>query len=534
MASIVWDFFTVSEEDISRAICTKCSANIPRGGNKASSFNTSNLISHLKRQHRYDGVLKAYEDASAAKEAPPKLAAKKCPGLVPIAAAFEKCKRFSRDDPRAKAICDFIIEMMALDDQPFTIVEDTGFCRLVNHLEPRFVLPSRRYFSDVCLPAKYDVIATLLQTLIDGNKDISFTTDLWTCDVSPISLLGLTAQWLDKDFKLYRAVLHAQELPGSHTATLICEAFEDMLKRWNITKEMVHVVLRDNGRNVVKAMDDCGLASLGCMAHTLQLAVNEAVLSQRAVSDCIAIGRKIVGHFKHSQVASTALEKLQERLQIPKTRLQQDVATRWNSTFYMLKSLVAQKQAIAAYAVEYKLPATLSAHQWTLVENMLTLLDPCEQLTRNISKATATAADVIPSVQALTRLLKQTVPTDHGVKTSKDTLMNAIQTRFGHIEAEPLYYLGTLLDPRYKNRYFTLASKRQATEMLREQLHSIEDDRVAHGSPHPDDPPAKRSRADGNNNSLMGMFDEILEENNEATAHQENTRVDADVSIVFI
>lgn len=151
----------------------------------------------------------------------------------------------------------------------------------------------------------------------------------------------------------------------------------------------------------------------------------------------------------------------------------------------MLKSLVAQKQAIAAYAVEYKLPATLSAHQWTLVENMLMLLDPCEQLTRNISKATATAADVIPSVQALTRLLKQTVPTDHGVKTSKDTLMNAIQTRFGHIEAEPLYYLGTLLDPRYKNRYFTLASKRQATEMLREQLHSIEDDRVAHGSPHP-------------------------------------------------
>lgn len=32
----------------------------------------------------------------------------------------------------------------------------------------------------------------------------------------------------------------------------------------------------------------------------------------------------------------------------------------------------------------------------------------------------------------------------------------------------------------------------------------------------------------------MGMFDEILEENNEATAHQENTRVDADVSIIFI
>lgn len=167
----------------------------------------------------------------------------------------------------------------------------------MNHLEPRFVLPSRCHFSDVCLPAKYNAITTLRHQLINGNESLSFTTDVWTCDVNPVSLLSLTAQWLDKDFKLFRAVLHVQELRGSHTATLICD---------------VHVVLRDNARNMAKALDDCGVNSLGCMAHTLELAINEAVLSQRAVSDCFATGRKIVGHFKHSQVTSTALEKLQE------------------------------------------------------------------------------------------------------------------------------------------------------------------------------------------------------------------------------
>ena len=186
---------------------------------------------------------------------------------------------------------------------------------------------------------------------------------------------------------------------------------------------MVHVVLQDNACNMEKAMKECGVASLDCMARSLQLAVNKAVLSQRAVSDCVATGHKIVGHFRQSQVASSSLRKLQERLQEPQIRLQQDIATQWNSAFYMLKSLVAQKQAIAAYAVEHHLPTTLNAHQWTLVKNMLTILDPYEQLTRNISKAKATATDVIPSIQALTRLLKQTVPTDHGVKTSKDTLL---------------------------------------------------------------------------------------------------------------
>ena len=159
--------------------------------------------------------------------------------------AFAKLKKFDRDDPRAQAISNLITEMMALDDQPFSLVEDKGFCRLLRHLEPRFIIPGRRHFAEECLQAKYDETALLLHTLIDNDaRHMSFTTDIWTCDVNPVSMLGLTAQWLDKDFKLYRAVLHSQELPGSHTADMIHLAFVAMLKKWNITKEMVHVVLR--------------------------------------------------------------------------------------------------------------------------------------------------------------------------------------------------------------------------------------------------------------------------------------------------
>lgn len=60
---------------------------------------------------------------------------------------------------------------MALDDQLFAMVEDKGFRWLVNHLEPRFVIPN------VCLPAKYTMIATRLQQLINGSESISFTKE---------------------------------------------------------------------------------------------------------------------------------------------------------------------------------------------------------------------------------------------------------------------------------------------------------------------------------------------------------------------
>lgn len=508
MSSPVWMFFSVAADDKSIAVCKACSSRIPRGGKNATGFNTTNLISHLKSRHRGEAILKEYEAAAAATITKTKTTRSV---VVPIQQAFENCKKFPRDSEKAKAINDRLMEFIALDDQPFSVVEDPGFRKLIAHLEPRYTIPSRRFFSDVSLPALYDLVATHIHNMIDKNGlNVSFTTDIWTSDVSPVSMLSLTAQWLDEDFHVQKALLHAQECCGSHTAAMICQAFETMLERWNITKDKVHVVLRDNARNMTKAMEDCGLASIGCMAHTLQLAVNEAVLSQRSITDCVSISRKMVGHFKHSQLATSRLKDLQTQLGTKDTRLQQDVPTRWNSTFYMLRSLSEQRRALAAYAVDFELPAFLSTYQWTLIENLLTILDPCEQLTKDISSATATAADVIPSIEALKRLLNKTVVTDHGIKTSKSTLLQAIEQRFSHICTEPLFYLATILDPRYKDCYFNQATKREATEILRAKVSGSSAENV-------DEPKMKKSKADDNNASLLAMYEEILQENYDVT-----------------
>ncbi len=61
MSSPVWKFFSVAEEDNAIAICNACSARILRGGKKASSFNTTNLISHLKGRHRGEAVLRDFK-----------------------------------------------------------------------------------------------------------------------------------------------------------------------------------------------------------------------------------------------------------------------------------------------------------------------------------------------------------------------------------------------------------------------------------------------------------------------------------------
>lgn len=512
--AVVWQYFTVSEKDQRFAVCNTCSIEISRGGAVRKSFNTTNLIGHLKSRHEA-----VYGDYLQADQKRKNEAAKKAqtPGKTQtsIDTAFEKAKQLPPDSAKAKQITNKVMEFIALDDQPFSVVEDVGFRSLIKFMEPRYTLPSRRHFAEVCLPEIHNIVATHIRELLACDiAAISFTTDIWSSDVSPVSMLSLTAQWIDKDFNLVKAVLHSQEFAGTHSASAISEAFEKMFQTWKIDKTRVHAVVRDNARNMTKAMMDSGLASFGCMAHTLQLAIHDGVFSQRSLTDVVAICRKIVGHFKHSPLAYSRLQAVQIQLGMKPKRLQQDVSTRWNSTFYMMESLLEQKRALATYAADYDLPATLSAHQWQLIENFITLLSPFEQLTREVSSSEASAADVIPSVTALRRLLSKQADTDHGVKTTKTSLLEAVNRRFDQIQYDPMFCIATYLDPRYKDRYFDEDVKQRAREILEAHLLPAagaedwtRDGERAHHTER------KRQRSDRAGPSLHDVFEEILEEN---------------------
>ena len=83
--------------------------------------------------------------------------------------------------------------MMALDSQPFSIVEDAGFLRLLANVCPKYVMPSRKYFSEKIIPDIFSTIRTKLHEEIHPQGDkfpISFTTDIWTREAGGDSLIS--------------------------------------------------------------------------------------------------------------------------------------------------------------------------------------------------------------------------------------------------------------------------------------------------------------------------------------------------------
>ena len=198
-------------------------------------------------------------------------------------------------------------------------------------------------------------------------------------------------------------------------------------------------------------MRDADLKNVSFFAHTLQLSLHDAVLSQQTIADLVSASRKLVGHFKHSSSATSRLHAIQEELGLPNHQLCQDVVARWNATYTMLERLSEQKRAICLFLSESDdvKGLGLTSYQWTLMGRVVSILQPFAQLTCEISSSTACLSLVLPAVQAILVFLQNDV-CDTGLKKTVSEIILALKNHFSQLFDEPLYIVLTSLDPRFK------------------------------------------------------------------------------------
>ena len=229
--SPIWSFFCVAE-DTKYAVCNDGKQKLSRGGTTTKTFNTSNLVSHLKSKHVE--ALKEFERLKAADSQEKQVKVKSKLKQQTLEESKDRAKVWDVNDPRAQLVHRRIAEMIALDYQPFSTVEDDGFNRLLRTLEPRYSVPSRRYITETIMPQLKEEVTDKLKVELVCVEYFSFTTDIWSTDVSHDSLLSLTAHWLTDSFVNKSAVLHAQSFPGSHTGENIARTYEAMFDEWSI------------------------------------------------------------------------------------------------------------------------------------------------------------------------------------------------------------------------------------------------------------------------------------------------------------
>ena len=425
----------------------------------------------------------------------------------------ERKKPLSPDHPRAKELTYRLAVMIAIDLQPFSIVEDVGFRQPVAALEPRFFLPSRRYLSEVVIPEVHAKVKHGITELLQSAKYISLTTDIWTSTNCHHSFLSLTAHFIACTSMEKKDVMLASWLfDECHTGANISAAILSHVQTWEIEEKAVCVVC-DNAANMVSGLRTANVASLPCLAHSLQLIIKDGVLSQPAVVQLLNCARSLVGHYHRSNVAFNTFRQIQSQLNLLEHVLIQDIVTRWNSSYYMLERLLEQKKAITASNAECQPPPTeLHSQQWALAEKVVKLLKVFEEATREISGEYCSASVIIPIINTLKRTISQD-DEDHGVMNMKRGMLKSISDRYKDIELQPLYVLATVLDPRFKLKVFSTASSAANARMI--LIKECEEYLVKLSSAGPRDQPHPKCRKENKSSTLWSLFDEMLAESEE-------------------
>ncbi|KAG2455213.1 RBM5 protein, partial [Polypterus senegalus] len=240
---------------------------------------------------------------------------------------------------RQEKIDEELAKMIATDFQPFSIVEDTGFKKYSQALNPSYIPPSRKALAQK-VTNMYDRETASLKRRVSKVPAVCLTTDCWTSRTTA-SYMSVTCHFIE-DFRVASCLLDCFEFSERHTADNIAQQLLSVAAEWWVDKKVV-CCLTNNAANVTKATQTIGWTHLPCLAHTINLVVRDALQASKPITDKV---KEAVEYFHRSTVGAQKLKETQLQIKMEELRPKQDCHTRWNSTYYILKSFIASINAI--------------------------------------------------------------------------------------------------------------------------------------------------------------------------------------------
>lgn len=280
------------------------------------------------------------------------------------------------------------------DYQPFTVVEDCGFKRFVEALNPSYQLPSRRTITSTFLPAIYDDVYNKTKQVITSVSAVTLIKDCCTSR-NVESVLGVTAHFISEDFAVKSVLLGCEALPESHTSENLVSENKKVIQEWELENKIT-LVISDIAVNIKRAIKYVlKLNHYSCFTHTLNLVVND-VINQQPVQDTINKIKTIVAHFKRSTLDMAKLMKQQKQLNKEPLKVIMNVCTWWNSTYYMLERFCELEEPIRAKVAlsNHSLPI-VSVEEWKFLKEFVHVLKPWENVTKVVSGENYVTASVI-------------------------------------------------------------------------------------------------------------------------------------------
>ncbi|KAM3842884.1 E3 SUMO-protein ligase ZBED1-like [Diretmus argenteus] len=419
--SVVWKWygFAVSDEKQTTPHCKVC---LKAVSSKDSS--TTNLFQHLEKNHTPEWeqcvALRAQEKEPA--KTPP--ATKQ----LTLAASFAHGVPYSKADAKWKRITDAVAFHIAKDMVPIYTVEKAGFKHMLNVIDPRYQLPSRKYFGNIVLPRLYNTTRAKVTKQLEDVQFFSATTDLWSSRTMQ-PYLSLTVHFITDEWSLEHICLQTSFFPDDHTGEEIAQGLRDALESWHLNEDRLVCMTTDSGTNMIKALRLKKWPNLQCFGHKLHNAIDNGVKDPR-IDRAIGLCKKV---------------------------LITESPTRWGSRQAMIERVLEQEKAIARVLGSDKKcrHLILTWQDLEVLESVNKAVKPLQDFTDALSGETYVTVSFIKPTLSIFRssLLKPEDDDTDLTKTVKENILSYMTDKYSDPEKDELLDMASLMDPRFRTTY---------------------------------------------------------------------------------
>ncbi|KAK7590111.1 hypothetical protein V9T40_001724 [Parthenolecanium corni] len=414
----------------------------------------------------------------------------KQPSLRTILKKKSQKKRslYSNKSEKKELLDKLLLEMIVTDYQPFSIVDDQGFIKFVNALNPRYVLPSRVTVSNALLPKYYTLSQEKMTNILNTAEYIAITYDSWT-SISHHCYLTLTGHFVFNN-SIGRCTLSFMECSDSHTSDEYSKLISNEL-RTEYPQLKIAGCVSDNASNMIATAKKLNITHFGCFIHSLQLVIRDAFMDivpsaakakmpelstnpdldtlldaanelqdisidRPTVAKILRKAKLITQKFNQSSLLASALRKELQKLGKTYTSLITAIITRWNSIFLMLQRLYDARDIVNLILTKKsEFEIVLSEGELQCIPDILALLKPFHDITLNMSREDVPTINmVVPYTTGLIKELEfQSPRTDIG-RQFHYCLVSQAKRRLLPYKAGTIARLATILDPRMNEQAF--------------------------------------------------------------------------------
>lgn len=229
MSKILEGKFKYVEGTKNEVVCTYCDKKF------RYHHSTSSLKYHLANFHAHSAKNATESEGSSTKEKQQQ--------------RLDQFQSTKLTQAKVATITTALASWVGRNSRPLAIVEDDGLENLIRICtsNSEYKLPTRQTVKKR-LDDTFQQKKTDIQDELSNAQHIGLTCDYWT-STSNENYLGMTAHFLDRNFKLISHVLDVSYSTERHTAENVASHIGRLTEEWGITSKVVAMVT-NNARNM--------------------------------------------------------------------------------------------------------------------------------------------------------------------------------------------------------------------------------------------------------------------------------------------